>query len=327
MTSPDNSILPVRSAAEMLAAVPHLVGFHPTNSIVLIAIAGTKVALVTRGDLPAGLDDIAQALPVLDQVHATHVVIAAYGPEDLATPAVDAARAVLTVAGLQVYDALRVTDGRYWSYLCDNPTCCSPEGTLYDAVASPLSVRAVVSGSSPFVDRAGLAASIASAGGAVRAAMDEATDRARRRLADLPASLSAVEAEGQAALTEAANRYRSGQRCTDDEVAWLTTLLSTIAVRDHAWLTASREEWHLELWRDLTRRADPDLVAAPASLLAFTAWLQGNGALADIAAHRALTADPNYGMALLVLDGLRAGIPPSVLQDWQTWVAQHTDRP
>src|SRR6202035_5131535 len=52
-------------------------------------------------------------------------------------------------------------------------------------------------------------------------------------------------------------------------------------------------------------------VPAPAALLAFAAWQAGNGAMANVAAQRALAADPEYSMALLLLDAIGAGIPPS----------------
>ena len=49
----------------------------------------------------------------------------------------------------------------------------------------------------------------------------------------------------------------------------------------------------------------------PASLLAFTAWQDGNGALANLALDRALADQPDYSMALLLRDILDAGTPPS----------------
>ena len=69
---------------------------------------------------------------------------------------------------------------------------------------------------------------------------------------------------------------------------------------------------HLRLWTDLTRHAQPGYVAAPASLLAFTAWQVGNGALANLALDRAVADDPGYSMALLLRDTLTAGAPPSL---------------
>jgi hypothetical protein len=69
---------------------------------------------------------------------------------------------------------------------------------------------------------------------------------------------------------------------------------------------------HRRLWTDVVRRAQPGYAAAPASLLAFTAWQGGDGALANIALERALADTPGYSMALLLGDALDAGAPPSM---------------
>jgi hypothetical protein len=68
---------------------------------------------------------------------------------------------------------------------------------------------------------------------------------------------------------------------------------------------------HRRLWADLVRRAQPGYIAAPACLLAVTAWQGGNGALANIALDRALADDPGYSLALVLRDALTAGAPPS----------------
>jgi hypothetical protein len=68
---------------------------------------------------------------------------------------------------------------------------------------------------------------------------------------------------------------------------------------------------HLRLWTDVVRRAAPAYLPAPASLLAFTAWQSGEGALANIAIDRALAADPGYSLAQLLRDIMDAGVPPS----------------
>jgi Domain of unknown function (DUF4192) len=68
---------------------------------------------------------------------------------------------------------------------------------------------------------------------------------------------------------------------------------------------------HLRLWTDVVTGAAPEFVPAPASLLAFTAWQSGEGALANVAVERALGADPAYTMALLIAEAIHAGLPPS----------------
>jgi hypothetical protein len=68
---------------------------------------------------------------------------------------------------------------------------------------------------------------------------------------------------------------------------------------------------HRRLWTDVVRCAAESYVPAPASLLAFTAWQSGEGALANIAIERALAADPAYSMAHLIGQAVDAGLPPS----------------
>jgi hypothetical protein len=120
--------------------------------------------------------------------------------------------------------------------------------------------------------------------------------------------------EGLRAVSEAIGVYRRGGRITsDDRLARLAVSLSDVRIRDDAWarMVPDQVQPHLRLWTDLVRRVPARYVPAPASLLAFTAWQAGNGALANVAAQRALAADPGYSMALLLLEAIGAGIPPS----------------
>ena len=96
-------------------------------------------------------------------------------------------------------------------------------------------------------------------------------------------------------------------------MAWLSVALAHLPVRDDAWarMDPGHRDAHLRLWTDVVRRARPAYLAAPASLLAFTAWQSGEGALANIAIDRALAADPGYSLAHLLRDILDAGVPPS----------------
>jgi hypothetical protein len=84
-------------------------------------------------------------------------------------------------------------------------------------------------------------------------------------------------------------------------------------IRDDAWarMDPAHRSAHRRLWSDLVRHAQPGYVAAPASLLAFTAWQDGDGTLANIALDRALADNPDYSMARLLRSALNAGTPPS----------------
>ncbi|MER6587335.1 MULTISPECIES: DUF4192 domain-containing protein [Micromonospora] len=351
MNSTEQPRLSVRSPADMVTAVPYLLGFHPADSVVVVAVRGRRVVFAARGDLPAPGADPGPAARHLAHVVARQdadaATVVGYGPAARVTGAVDAIGDALTAAGLVVLDALRVTDGRWWSYLCAEPSCCPPEGTPYDPAASQVSAAAVFAGQVALPDRAALAAQVSPLDGPVRLAMRRATGRARLRLAALtggtPAqsgrgpeagssvpgdgdvradgggpedSPRAVRSAGTAAVRAAFRRQRRGERLDDDEVAWLTVLLTHIPVRDHAWSRTDGRDADISLWTDVTRRAEPDLIAAPGCLLAFSAWRSGHGALAAVALERVLSAHPGYSLALLLDEALRRGVAPSELDGW-----------
>ncbi|MFF0877771.1 DUF4192 domain-containing protein [Micromonospora aurantiaca (nom. illeg.)] len=382
MNSTEPARLSVRSPADMVAAVPYLLGFHPADSVVVVAVRGRRVVFAARGDLPAPGADPGPAARHLAQVVARQdadaATVVGYGPAARVTGVVDAIGDALTAAGLVVLDALRVTEGRWFSYLCVEPSCCPPEGTPYDPAASQVSAAAVFAGQVALPDRAALAAQVSPLDGPVRLAMRRATGRARLRLAaltgrpstpssgspagGLPADSSragaeppvpadgagpegqssvpvggpgsggksqvpaggagsggeprAVRTAGTAAVRAAFRRQRRGERLDDDEVAWLTVLLTHVVVRDHAWSRTDGRDEDISLWTDVLRRAEPDLIAAPGCLLAFAAWRSGHGALAAVALERVLSAHPGYSLAVLLDEALRRGVAPSALDGW-----------
>jgi hypothetical protein len=330
MTSTDPPKLTVRSTADLISAVPYLLGFHPAESLVLLAMRDSRIVFVARGDLPEPGDpaELRQAAEYLAAVVARQgaeaVTIIGYGPTSRVTPVVDEMRVVSQRTGLLIFDVLRVTDGRYWSYLCEHPQCCPPEGTPFDPASSAVAAAATFAGHVALPDRASLISQIEPVSGPARESMGRATQRAEQRLAALLAAAPsadlvgarAVRSAGVAAVRLAEDRYRGRRQLSDDELAWLSVLLTHLPVRDHAWERIGAEDWQVTFWTDVVRRAEPGLVAAPASLLAFAAWRIGNGALATAAVERALTADPRYSMAELMADVLNGGLAPSTLDDW-----------
>jgi len=116
-------------------------------------------------------------------------------------------------------------------------------------------------------------------------------------------------------VSELIATYRGGGRyATDYQLAWITVALRDLRVRDDAWarMDPAHQDAHRRLWTDVTRRAQPGYVAAPASLLAFVAWQAGDGALANVALDRALADEPGYSMAQLLRQVITAGAPPSL---------------
>ncbi|MFC0532951.1 DUF4192 domain-containing protein [Phytohabitans kaempferiae] len=320
MTTP----LALRTPVDLIAAIPFLLGFHPRDSVVVVGLRARQVVFAARGDLgePPGFVEYVTSVVMRQDVDTAAVV--GYGTDERAREPVTAIRAALERHGVGVLDVLRVAGGRYWSYACGRDGCCPPDGTPYDAVASPIAAAATHAGQVALPDRDTLVRQIEPVGGRMREAMRQATDRATERLAGMlvtspPGDLLGrrlLRRLGVAAVRESMRRHREGGQLTDDEVAWLTVLLVHLPIRDYAWERVGAEEWHLELWIDVLRRVESHLVPAPACLLAFAAWRCGQGALAVAAVERAKRSDPGYSMARLLDDVLHRGIPPSTLDDF-----------
>ena len=292
--------------------------------MVVIALAGPKgrIRLAVRFDLPEPSDHqiaelIAQhAAAVITRNQLGHAVAIGYGPGELVTPVADRIRQALPAAGIQLQDIIRVEDGRYWSYTCANPACCPADGHPVTIPGThPAATAMVYAGLPAAPSRAALAATIAPLTGAAADEMRRATARAERALRpDAISGPAAPVADGLAAVQRAIRLYRDGGSLTAPaEFARLAIALISLRIRDDAWarMDPQHRAAHARLWTDLTRRTCPGYVAAPASLLAFTAWQAGHGALANLAIDRALTDDPAYSMALLLSDALAAGMPPS----------------
>ena len=313
----------------MLAIVPHLLGFHPSRSLVVLGVSGPRdrVMMTFRYDLPdppdADLDtDIAtHARDVLGRESVRAAIVIGYGPAELvAAPVGQAVRSLLD-AGLELKEVLRAEGGRYWSALCQDPACCPPGGVSYDPCSHPAAAVLDNAGLGAYPDRAALARTLQPEPGTARE-IRQATSRALRRISKLLAQAerdglspaSAVADAGRGAVRKAIARYRCDRAITErGRLAFLAVCLADLRVRDDAWARMDPEyrRLHLRLWTDVVTAAAPEFVPAPASLLAFTAWQCGEGALANVAIERALRADPAYSMALLLAQAVQAGLPPS----------------
>jgi hypothetical protein len=325
--------VPIRVTAgspeAILAIVPNLLGFYPDHSLVVLGLSSRKgrVELTFRYDLPDPPDselaaDIAgHAATVLGRQRLRAAVLVAYGPAGLAAPVLAAVMDCLLSASVGLRDVLRAEGGRYWSMLCADEDCCPREGRPFDPGSHPAAAAMSAAGLPAMPDRAALARTLlppAASSQAIR----HATWLAEQRLLDLGAKYCAnggsdpqdlTARTGRSAVQRAIRQYRAGGSVSGDELAWLAVLLADLRVRDDAWarLDPRHRDAHARLWTDVVRAAGSDYVAAPASLLAFTAWQAGNGGLAAVAVERALAARPGYSMALLIGSALQAGLPPS----------------
>jgi hypothetical protein len=317
----------LREPADVLCAIPYLLGYHPSESAVVIGLRGKQLHLTLRLDLPEPqANDIAQSAEAFRQAMAHNrvdgVVLVGYGADERVRPLLRALRRACERGHIRVAESLRAFEGRYWSYLCRNPRCCSPAGTPYDTTTGVVAAQAIVAGQTALPDFAAYAAQLESAPWTDEA--DAAADRAVARMVALTSEATSKRdaekrliAAGEPALAGAIEQVRRGMTLSDDEVAWLAILTISILVRDVFWSKISgrheRKRLHRDLWLQVMRRCDETLRPGVGSLFAFASWQCGDSKLAALALERVLAVDPDYSMAHLLEQALARGVPPTAM--------------
>jgi Domain of unknown function (DUF4192) len=315
MYSDPQQTLVITTPADAIAAMPYLLGFHPADSLAIIGWSDHGT-FALRVDLVAPEDHsalICQLLDLMVNNNADAVILLGYGPDERVTPLLKEAQDALEDI-LVVKAVLRVHQNRWWSLQCADPGCCPADGTPYDISTTPVAAKATFDGRVALASRADLEATLAPVEGQDWAWMLHATQLAEAELLHEGPGSSLLVEEGLRLVRSLIGR---DEPLTDGEVARLTVACTNIRVRDEAWVRIKEHplEQQLRLWRDVTRRAVGEYAAAPAALLAFTAYLNGDGGLVNIALDRAREALPTYYLTTLLQTSMNAGVPPRVLRE------------
>jgi Domain of unknown function (DUF4192) len=240
----------LRGPADIITVLPYHLGYRPAESLVVVALAGNRIGMVGRIDLPppdVDPDLVArELLPVVRRERPDGVVLVAFErASGQAEPASVAMRDAIQGAGIRVLDRLVVREGRWWSLDCDGE-CCPAEGEPVQADDEvPAVSDYIVRGRRPAGSRADLAARLAHRPDAEQDARcaafihdlaaarrsRSALQRRRRRMLRHWARILDLTPDGPDAVGSAPAR--------DDEAwAWAVVSLLDVAVRDLliAWL-------------------------------------------------------------------------------------------
>jgi Domain of unknown function (DUF4192) len=336
-------VVRIDDSGELAAALPVLVGFRPRESVVLVALGGPggrRIGLTARVDIPPprSARPLAGALAARlahERPEAAVLAVVSEAPDDVAFPddpddgcrrdlphraLVHELLLALDAHGIPLHEALLVRGGRWWSYDCPDVCCAPGAGTPVPGGTSPLAAAAVAAGQVLASDREELERRIARTGAQAAAAMAGAVNTVGEEIADLVLSEGRDAAADEYATWVDAAVVRcgsSGTRLEDDELARVAWGLRDVRVRDLAlgFALGPRAAAAETLWTECTRRLPEPLDAAPATLLAVSAWLRGDGAMARIALDRALDSQPGYALADLLSRGMDAGLGPRDLRE------------
>jgi Domain of unknown function (DUF4192) len=326
-------VLKLSSPTDVVIAVPYLLGFQPAESLVLLSLRGARrrVGLTLRVDLPRPADAagiVAELIPHLRRDGAKSAIAVLYAAEaDAAEALWLVLRSALDRQRIATREALRVAEGRWWSYVCSDPQCCPAAGTVIPDPAEPggptrVAAHLVGTGLAVLGSRRELEDSVRAADSPALQAMTSVLDSAARdvvRRVVQPGGLAACRREWQRSVVQTLqqrSRQHPPAQMTQRQVAELLIALADVPTRDVAadWVTGRGQataESAQSLWHELTRRAPAPYDVAPAALLALAAWHAGHGALARVAVDRALTSDPSYRLARLVERLLDGGVDPA----------------
>lgn len=314
----------VRGAGDLYAAIPHLMGFHPADSLVVLVLKDHMISMTMRVDLPRprhrGVLAAQLEAPLLEH-RATDVILVVvcppseHMPEELPhEPLVTTLEHKLGGVGIEVVEAV-------WLPSCqkDAPWLCYLDidchGTLPDPGLSAVAAASAHEGNVTFESRAALAAIVA---------LDppEALERRSALLDEL--STSSGEPDPGIELRRVldaidAVEERKGP-LPDAEIVALARALAMPEVRDATLAFAVQDRSRLaeRLWIELTRSCPAPERAEPACLLAFYAYQRGDGGIASIALDAADEACPGHSLAKLLRAALSAALPPEEMRALST---------
>jgi hypothetical protein len=255
---PDGRVrLTARRPADLLAAVPFLLGFHPEESLVALLLQAGRVLLTARYDLADGPD--AGVADLVEQHAPSGVVLVAYCADAAhGRAALEAVADQLDLrreSRVELVDLLLVDGRRWWSLTCTSG-CCPAEGTPYEPGEHPLSAEAVWAGLVARPDRAAVVATVAGPPegdwpGLRRSARRIAARLERGTRTDRQDALGRAVVAALPRLDATDDGRAAG--LGDDARLELALLVRDTLVRDVACALVTREDArrHLALWQEV----------------------------------------------------------------------------
>ena len=325
----------VSDPGELIAAIPALLGFHPSNSVVALSLMGASASTlgpVMRHDYfpsvrgkPARQMSAAlrQFAAVCDGEGARAVVLVVITDCSAAETLIDE-----TIELAEVFeDMLGGTCVELADVLC---TAAIESGQPWTSVT-----RSIHRGTLPDPASSSVAAAQVLGGRVIRRSREElvrwvhGAARNHEVIAELIASgresgMYGGGVDGEDPVQDRVDlvlkhirRVEGGDHPDPQECADLVVALTDVHVRDVVLgLAITSVAAHAEqLWLVLTHEVPSPERAWPATLLGFFAYVRGDGPLAGVALSAALSADSEHTLAGLLDLSLQSGVHPDGIRD------------
>ena len=292
---------------DALGLIPHLLGFHPEDSLVVLVMDGGQLSLTARLDLadaawPDGVEGVLTRIwcryPAADAWFVAYTAHREYGWAvlrrcDAFLPEASARRLI-------------AVDGRTWQ--ADSPQ--GPRG-VHDPGCSRAAAEAAMHGLVARRSRDELAALVdgpptADTGRLVAVAHRVGAEVAADPISRWPHLMGMV-----------LERFDDTGSLDDAEAARLAILAAHPPARDVALLSMAREraEAQVDLWRRVVNRTLAVHQGHPLALLGMAAWIAGDGALVSVCLERATQLLPPNALLRILTQLVDTVTPPTQWDD------------
>ncbi|MDY3678041.1 MAG: DUF4192 domain-containing protein [Actinomyces urogenitalis] len=300
MTTTAHDSLRIHDPLDLVALVPYMLGFTPTDSVVLVIMHEGKVRLTARVDAVHARSQVASLGQAVQNADGDGLALVAYAAaidDDVCEDLTQLASALDQACVNPVEFIARVV--------------VSPDDDLYEHLETgaagayselrwrPAVAEMIGRGKAPARSREEIIARVAPGSEDLPTGFARGFALAMARIATWePQNVAQAARDGLAELL-----------ATTEPDGKSLGLLAALMTRDAARLAALREietstaRQHLALWSRLARVTDGDTALAPLLCAAISAWLSGDGVLLNASAdtmHAILgedaTEDPDYWM-------------------------------
>ncbi|MGW4202553.1 DUF4192 domain-containing protein [Streptomyces sp. NPDC004726] len=166
---PDEPQITLRGPAELADALPYMLGYRPTDSVVMVALHGSSGRFGGRvrvgipcspSEWPPAARQLAECLIEGSERRGSRpdgIVLflcqdpaegeSSHSVMERLRPLAQRLRTACGALDVPVYEALCLSGGRFWSYCCPDERCCPPEGnTLVPSGTSVMAAAAAYAG-------------------------------------------------------------------------------------------------------------------------------------------------------------------------------------